>query len=78
MQPCNINNDNNCDEKDLEILDKSLGQCNKPGNYNYNSDADIDNDECITEKDRKVIEDGLGTEGYVCDKDALEYMPLKL
>ena len=63
---CNINNDNKCDEKDLEILDRSLGQCNKPGNYSYNSDADVDKDECITENDRAIVERDLGAEGYVC------------
>lgn len=66
---CNVNNDNLCDEEDLKILDKSFGQCNKPGNYNYNSDADIDNDECITDKDRKIVENELGTDGWVCKDD---------
>ena len=64
---CNINHDNKCDEKDIEILDRSLGQCNKPGNYTYNSDADIDKDECVTVNDRAIVEKELGTEGYVCD-----------
>ena len=65
---CNINHDNKCDEKDLEILDRSLGQCNKPGNYSYNSDADIDKDGCITKKDRAIVEKNLGTQGYVCNE----------
>jgi hypothetical protein len=65
-RPCNVNNDNKCDEKDLEVLGRSLGQCNKPGNYSYNSDADVDKDECVTENDRALVEKELGTEGYVC------------
>ena len=66
-RPCNIKSDNNCDEKDLEMLGRSLGQCNKPGNHSYNSDADVDKDECITEKDRAIVKKELGTEGYVCN-----------
>lgn len=65
---CNVNNDDHCDQQDLEILDKSLGQCNQPGHYHYNSDADKDLDECITKKDRVIVEEGLGTSGYVCEK----------
>ncbi len=64
---CNINNDDNCDEKDMEILNRSFGQCNKPGNYAYNSDADINEDECITEDDRVIVKKELGTKGYVCN-----------
>ena len=67
-RPCNINNDDKCDEKDLKMLDESLGQCNKPGNYFYNSDADIDKDGCITKKDRAIVEMELGAQGYVCNE----------
>jgi hypothetical protein len=74
LKPCNLNKDNHCDERDLDIFDKSMGQCNKPGNYSYNSDADMDRDECITEKDRKVVENGLGTEGYECNEELPKYL----
>ena len=63
---CNLNNDENCDENDIEILLKSLEQCNKPGNYIFNSDADLDNDGCITKKDKAIIENSIGQKGFTC------------
>lgn len=63
---CNLNKDENCDENDIEILVKSLGQCNKPGNYTFNSDADLDNDDCITKKDKTIMEDSIGQNGFTC------------
>ena len=63
--PGNLNYDKIVDEKDLDVLIKSFGQCNKPGNYYYNSDADLDHDGCITENDKLLLKARFGEEGIL-------------
>ena len=66
MRACNLNKDDKCDEQDMAILERSMGQCNQQGNYTYNQDADLDNDNCITEKDKNNLEASMGRAGYIC------------
>ena len=51
--PCDVYRDDICDEKDVTIIEKYIGECDT--GRNYNTLADIDHDGCITEQDKKLF-----------------------
>ena len=65
LLPCNLNQDEYCDDKDVAILKESINQCDKPGDYNFNSDSDLDKDGCVTEKDLDKLLSYGKTEGWI-------------
>src|SRR3989344_1685923 len=53
MAPCDINNDGECDEADLDLLDKAMGA--HRGEKKYNPIADIDADGVINNADKQTL-----------------------
>lgn len=51
--PCDITNDNQCDDKDRKLFQSLIGEC-ITGNR-YNALADADHDGCITVDDQKLL-----------------------
>lgn len=53
VMPCDIDRDDDCDERDIQLISNAIGQCNDGDNYNALADADHDG--CVTETDKQIL-----------------------
>ena len=51
---CDVNGDGDCDLSDVKNLEELMGEC-IPGSTKFNVIADMDHDDCITNKDRDFL-----------------------
>lgn len=50
---CDLDNDGDCDENDLRLFTKAMGECEDGDNYNELADADHDG--CVTLVDEMIL-----------------------